>query len=135
MDEPELLLERRVTDFATFYASWRDPIRRALALATGDVAMADEAVDEAMTRAVAAWETVHDYERREGWVYRVGLNWARGRYRKRRYELLSSIDYERPGDFAPPDLDVIGAIGSLSIRLREVVIAGYYLDWSTAEVA
>ncbi|HVR78848.1 MAG TPA: sigma factor-like helix-turn-helix DNA-binding protein [Acidimicrobiia bacterium] len=124
-----------VSDFADFYEGWRDPIRRALALSTGDVAMADEAVDEAMTRAMGSWEQVGAYERPEGWVYRVGLNWARGRYRRRGYELLTSIDPERPAAFDPPDLDVIDAVGSLSARLREVVIARYYLDWSTSDVA
>lgn len=124
-----------VTDFADFYATWRDPIRRAVALATGDAAMADEAVDEAMTRALTEWPQIAGYERPEGWVYRVGLNWARGRYRKRRYELLTSLEPDRPGEFDPPDLDVIAAVGSLSVRLREVVIARYYLDWSTADVA
>ena len=138
MDESKLVVSDDpvgVTDFAAFFAAWRDPIRRALALATGDVAMADEAVDEAMTRALRAWEQVGGYDRPEGWVYRVGLNWVRGRYRKRRYELLSAIDPERPGQFDPPDLDVIEAVGSLSARLREVVVARYYLDWSTSDVA
>lgn len=138
MEGADVVLSNRsyaVNDFETFYAAWRDPIRRALALATGDVAMADEAVDEAMTRALGAWDQLKEYDRPEGWLYRVGLNWARGRYRKRRYELLSSIDPERPGEFDPPDLDVIAAVGLLSTRLRKVVIARYYLDWSVADVA
>ncbi len=114
--------------FDQFYA-------RALALAIGDIAMADEAIDEAMTRAVSFWETLSTYDHPEGWVYRVGLNWARGRYRKQRNEWLSSIDIERTSDPALPDLDVIAAIGALSMRLRQVVVARYYLDSSTAEVA
>lgn len=138
MNEAGVVVTRRslvTSDFEVFYSTWRDPLRRALALATGDTAMADEAVDEAMTRALGAWPKIKDYDRPEGWVYRVGLNWARGRYRKRRYELLSSIDLERPGAFDPPDLDLIEAVGSLPPRLREVVVARYYLDWSVAEVA
>lgn len=138
MDDSKMVLVTpapRMDAFPEFYARWRDPIRRALALATGDVAMADEAIDEAMTRAVSAWETVSRYEHPEGWVYRVGLNWARGRYRKQRYELLSWIDPELGGEAALPDIDVIGAIGALSARSRQVVVARYYLDWSTAEVA
>jgi len=139
VDGPDVVLANRsipVIDFETFYATWRDPIRRALALATGDVTMADDAVDEAMTRALGAWDQLKEYNRPEGWVYRVGLNWARGRYRKRRYELLSSMDLvERSGEFDPPDIDVINAVGGLSVRLRQLVIARYYLDWSTSDVA
>lgn len=97
--------------------------------------MADEATDEAMTRAFAAWETVSGYDRPEGWVYRVALNWARGRYRKRKYELLGVLDVDRPHESPVPDLDVIQAVGSLPTRYREIVVARYYLDWSTAEVA
>jgi DNA-directed RNA polymerase specialized sigma24 family protein len=58
--------------FAEFYDRCHSPIRRALALAIGDVAVADEAVDEAMARAVASWEKIRGYERPQGWVYRVG---------------------------------------------------------------
>ena len=123
-------------DFEDFYQKWRPPIFRSLALALGDVGLASEAVDEAMTRAVARWETLKDYERPEGWLYRVGLNWARGVFRKRRYELLS--DLETASDSwvdAPPDADLIEAVGRLSLRQRTVVVARYYLDFSTAEVA
>ena len=123
-------------EFSEFYNSWRDPIRRALALALGDITLADEAVDEAMTRAVASWDKISSYERPEGWVYRVGLNWSRGLFRKRRYEILTQLE---PGvastDGNVPDIDVIAAIGHLSARLRPIVVARYYLDWSTAEVA
>jgi len=62
-------------EFSEFYDEWRNPIRRALAIAVGDITLADEAVDEAMTRAVESWDKISGYERPEGWVYRVGLNW------------------------------------------------------------
>jgi RNA polymerase sigma-70 factor (ECF subfamily) len=123
-------------EFTKFYDQWRDPIRRALALATGDITLADEAVDEAMTRAVASWDKIHMYDRPEGWVYRVGLNYSRGLFRKRRYEIVTQLDPElMPTDAAFPDVDAIAAVGRLSSRLRPVVVARYYLDWSTAEVA
>jgi len=123
-------------EFTDFYAEWRDPIRRALALAIGDITIADDATDEAMTRALAWWAKIHDYERPEGWVYRVGLNWSRGLFRKRRYEILTQLDPDPPAtDTSLPDIDVIEAVGCLSWRLRPIVVARYYLDWSTADVA
>jgi len=123
-------------DFDVFYQKWRLPIRRSLALALGDVGLADEAVDEAMTRAVARWETVRGYDRPEGWLYRVGLNWARGVFRKRRYELLSDLEASSQVWGDPlPDPDLIEAVGRLSLKLRTVVVARYHLDFSTAEVA
>ncbi len=123
-------------DFTEFYDSYRAPIKRALALAVGSVSLADEAVDEAMTRAVVHWEKIQEYERPEGWVYRVGLNWARGVFRTRRYEILTDIGLDTEHADTPlPDTDVIEAVGHLPFRMRAVVVARYYLDWSSSEVA
>lgn len=123
-------------DFAAFYKKCRSPVRRGLALALGSVGLADEAVDEAMTRAFAYWETVRGYDRPDGWVYRVGLNWARGVFRKRRYELLSELEPNVGPSVDPlPDRDLIEAVGRLSLKVRAVVVARYYFDMSTAEVA
>jgi RNA polymerase sigma-70 factor (ECF subfamily) len=123
-------------EFTAFYEEWRSPIRRGLALALGDIGLADEAVDEAMTRALTHWEQVSGYERPEGWLYRVGLNWVRGIFRKRRYELLSDLEPSlRSSDDPLPDPDLIEAVGRLSLTLRSVVVARYYLDLSTSEVA
>jgi len=82
-------------EFTAFYQEWRSPIRRSLAMALGDVGLAEEAIDEAMTRALAHWHDVGRYDRPERWLYRVGLNWARGVFRKRRYELLSELTGRR----------------------------------------
>ena len=123
-------------EFADFYAEWRDRVRRGLALAIGDISLADDAADEAFTRALASWERIRDYDRPEGWVYRVGLNWSRGLFRKRRYELLTQLDPDvARTDTQLPDVDLIEAVGRLSWRLRSIVVARYYLDWSTADVA
>jgi RNA polymerase sigma-70 factor (ECF subfamily) len=123
-------------EFTVFYERWRSPVRRGLAMALGDVVLADEAVDEALTRALAHWDKVRDYERPDGWLYRVGLNWARGTFRKRRYELLSDLEPDSHSSHDPlPDPDLLEAVGHLSVRLRSVVVARYYLDLSTSEVA
>jgi RNA polymerase sigma-70 factor (ECF subfamily) len=123
-------------EFTAFYERWRSPVRRGLAIALGDVVLADEAVDEALTRALAHWETIRDYDRPDGWLYRVGLNWARGMFRKRKFELLSELEADSHSSQDPlPDPDLIEAVGQLSVKLRSVVVARYYLDLSTSEVA
>lgn len=123
-------------EFTAFYEKWRSPVRRGLAMALGNVGLADEAVDEAMTRALTHWETVKGYERPEGWLYRVGLNWARGVFRKQRFELLSQLEPDVRSSVDPlPDPDLIEAVGRLPLKLRSVVVARYYLDLSTADVA
>lgn len=123
-------------EFTVFYEEWRQQVRRGLVLALGDVSLADEAVDEAMTRALTNWEKVREYERPDGWLYRVGLNWARGVFRRRRYELLTDLEPDRHSSTDPlPDPDLIKAVSRLSLKLRSVVVARYYLDLSTTEVA
>lgn len=123
-------------EFAIFYERWRPQVRRGLALTLGDVGLADEAVDEAMTRALANWDKVRGYDRPDGWLYRVGLNWARGMFRKRQYELLGDVEPNRHvGNDPLPDPDLIEAVARLSLKLRSVVVARYYLDLSTSEVA
>jgi RNA polymerase sigma-70 factor (ECF subfamily) len=69
-------------------------------------------------------------------VYRVGLNWARDVFRKRRYEILKDVEVESVTAEAPYlESGVIESVGRLSVRLRSIVVARYYLDWSTVEVA
>lgn len=121
--------------FEVFYARWREPLRRAVAMATGDVSTAAEAVDEAMTRALARWDRIEGYEMPEGWVYRVAVNWSRGVFRKQSRELLTAIDADSTRVDRLPDVDLISAVERLPRRSRVVVIARYYLDWSTSEVA
>lgn len=123
-------------EFTVFYEQWRPQVRRGLALTLGDIGLADEAVDEALTRALANWDRVRGYERPDGWLYRVGLNWARGVFRKRRYELLYDLEPKLDSaDDRLPDPDLIDAMARLSVKLRSVVVARYYLDLSTSEVA
>jgi predicted RNA polymerase sigma factor len=44
--------------FEAFYRAHADGVRRALAVTLGDASTAGEAVDEAMTRALARWDRV-----------------------------------------------------------------------------
>lgn len=138
-EDGEVIDDDRLTEtdsgFEAFYAQWREPLRRAVALATGDVMAAGEAIDEAMTRALVRWDRISSYDKPEGWVYRVALNWSKGLFRKRNRELLTAIDVEGRRSDSVPDLDLIEAVERLSLRHRAVVVGRFYLDWTTAEVA
>ena len=63
--------------FEDFYAANRDELARALGLALRDGALGAEAADEAFARACQRWGQVSAYANPQGWVFRVGLNWAR----------------------------------------------------------
>ena len=120
-----------VAGFEGFYRAHRDRLCRALDLTVRDSDLAIEAIDEAMTRAAQRWDVVGSYDAPEGWVYRVALNWARSSFRRRRplpwrgEALWDTL----------PDPDVSRAVAGLPVKLRIVVVARFYLDWSVPQIA
>jgi RNA polymerase sigma-70 factor (ECF subfamily) len=113
----------------------RDGLYRAVALAVGDVSLAAEAIDEAMTRAYARWDRIRNYDNPEGWIYRVAINWCRSAMRKRSREELREHVPEPEGIEPLSDLDLRRAVQRLPLKFRVVVVARYFQDWSTAETA
>lgn len=122
--------------FSAFYAEHHDSVARALALTLGDAELGAEAADEAMTRAYQRWATVQSYRNPPGWVYRVGLNWARSFLRKRRRATSSPhLDDSPIDDPAPRDPYLAAALAALDAKHRSVVVLRYYLDWSVEQTA
>ena len=108
----------------------------ALALTLADADLGSLAADEAMTRAVQKWDKVKTFDNPQGWVYRVGLNWAQS-WRRRRIR-----ERERPISYASEPMDPAGfnpviaeALHKLSVEHRTVVVCRYYLDYSTDQTA
>jgi len=123
-----------VLDFTAFYAASHATVAGALTLTIGDASLAAEATDEAMTRAYQRWATVSAYRNPTGWVYRVGLNWARSWFRRRRE--VASVWIDQPAAttaMADPALD--RALAELDVKHRSVVVLRYLLDWSVAATA
>jgi len=122
--------------FEPFYAEHREPIARALTLVLGDAQLAGDATDEAMTRAVGRWSTVSTYANPQGWVYRVGLNWARSWLRRRRRERDRPVSFG-PASSAPVERNVAleDALAQLSIEHRSVVVLRFYFDWTVEQTA
>ena len=120
-----------IVGFDGFYRAHRDRLCRALDLTVRDSDLATEAIDEAMARAAQRWEVIGGYDAPEGWVYRVALNWARSVFRRRRplpwrgEALWDTL----------PDPDVSRAVANLPLKLRIVIVARFYLDWSVSEIA
>ncbi|MFW2383778.1 MAG: sigma factor-like helix-turn-helix DNA-binding protein [Acidimicrobiales bacterium] len=133
-DPPQVPISRVDEHFDGFYRSSRDRVARALVLTLGDQALGVEATDEAMTRAYQRWDQIRNYENREGWVYRVGLNWARSIWRKRRRE-VGEVFETPPIHDALLDVDVERALAKLDSRFRSVVVLRLYLDWSVEDTA
>ena len=127
--------------FDAFFAGHHDQLVRALSLALGDAHLGRDAAAEGFTRALQRWGKVSRYENPAGWVYRVGLNWARSRHRKTVREISSSAvaGERRPNSeatpAADPDIRIMPALRLLSPDHRAVVVAKFYLDWSEQQIA
>lgn len=125
------------TSFDGFFTEHYDRIARALAVVVGDDHLGRDAASEGFAKALQRWNRVQNYANPSGWVYRVGLNWARSRRRKTRREVAPlpadlhgatvGIGDHEPG-LAP-------ALAALSVDHRAVVVARYHLDWSEAQIA
>ena len=131
-NETPRLTPDRFEDF--FRANWNS-IYRPLAATLGDADLARDATAEAMARAYQRWSKVRTYGNPSGWVYRVGLNWARSRFRKRRREIRraapgvdGSYDDEYRGDLEEK-------LRRLPLDHRAVIVLRYYMDWSQEQVA
>lgn len=121
-------------EFADFYRDQYQRVARALAYTLGATDLAAEAADEAMTRAYQRWESVSGFDNPGGWVYRVGLNWARSAHRRltRRWPFRPQSAVTQP---ALPDPVVQAALDALSAPLRSVVVCRLLLDWSVEQTA
>jgi len=128
--------------FDGFFLENHDSIVRSLSLSLGNDDLGRDAAAEGFARSLQRWGKVSRYENPAGWVYRVGLNWARSRRRKTRREVSPSaaVGTRAPLDrSAPPigerDLRMVPAVQRLSPDHRDVVVAKYYLDWSEQQIA
>ncbi|WP_085946535.1 sigma-70 family RNA polymerase sigma factor [Ilumatobacter nonamiensis] len=131
-----------VDGFDDFFAEHHDRIVRSLCLVLGDVHLGRDAASEGFARALQRWGRVGSYENPAGWIYRVGLNWARSRRRRTVREIPEfSASESRSSDGAVAaetsdrDLRILPALRRLSVDHRAVVVARYYLDYSEQQIA
>ncbi len=127
-------------DFDTFYEPARESVIRALTATLGSSELAVEATDEALARAVQRWGRVGTHDNPAGWVYRVGLNYARNRKRAVNLRLRRPIGDGLEAVVAAPDSSVADpairdALLSLSLDQRAVVVCRLWLGWSEHQTA
>jgi RNA polymerase sigma factor (sigma-70 family) len=121
------------SEFGEFYERKSAEVYRTLAVVIRDSDLAHEATDEAMVRAYESWKKISRYDNPSGWVYRVALNWARSRMRKRHREVHELPVWATTDNLPDPDLDV--AIAHLPLPHREVVVLRYLVDMTQDEIS
>ncbi len=121
--------------FAQFYESTRDRVYRTVLVATRHPERTEDAVHEAYTRALSAWDRVAVHPNPAAWVARVALNQATSSWRVRRREVAAPPDRRVAVDEAPIDAAIIRIVWALPRRQRQVVALRLLLDQSTDETA
>ena len=124
-------------DFGEFYGARRDVVLRAVLVATGSRAAAEDAVAEAFTRACARWRTVREHPNPTAWVLRTALNAHRSWWRRTAREVPGEppdrAGSEPDGGALPADLRTL--VGRLPRRQREVLALRVLADLSADETA
>lgn len=120
-------------DFGVFYREVWNRVYGPLAVTLRDHELAAEAVDEAMVRAFQKWSKVRSYDNPVGWVYRVAMNYARNRLR-RRWREVSWGAVEPTWEMATPNPELMAAMLNLPIHQRQIVVLRFVFDWSNGEI-
>ena len=125
-------------DFDELYASNYGRLVVQVFAITGNLADAEDAVQEAFARASARWRWIGGYASPEAWVRRVALNLAfTGRRRARRLlEVLSRVPAPPPVPPLPADsLGLLEALKALPLPFRQVLVLHYLADLPVERVA
>jgi len=133
-----VLRPRKLTAFEGFYRRHFSRTRALLTLMTGDVALAEEATQEALVRAYGRWSTVSRLDHPDRWLTVVALNIVRDAHRrqKRHTRALARLSPLLSSEDRVDDrLDVVRVVAHLPPRQREVVVLRYLVGLNTAETA
>jgi RNA polymerase sigma-70 factor, ECF subfamily len=122
--------------FTVFYTGAHPTVRAAVRATVGDAPLADDATDEAFVRAAERWEQVRQMANRDGWTYRVAVNWATSWRRKlARRPTRPAEELDRAHRDRYPDLDLAEALTALPLDQRQMLVLRYALGCSVREVA
>lgn len=120
-----------------YEASYRRLVAQAYAVA-GDRVEAEDAVQEAFARAVAAGARFGRVDNPEAWLRTVALNVIRRRWRRARLFSSLSPRLATPADvpgISEDHVAVVDALRSLPFQQRETIALFYLADLSVQEIA
>jgi RNA polymerase sigma-70 factor (ECF subfamily) len=123
--------------FDDFYGANVHRLMLQLYAYTADVGAAQDAVQEAFSRAWARWDRLADYDEPAAWVRRVAMNVANNRWRRIR-AARAHARYHREEVVAGPSPDRVAlarALASLPEKHRRAIVLFHIADLAIAEIA
>ena len=124
--------------FAAFYAASYRRLLGQLFAVTGDLAEAENVLQEAYARAFVRWSRVRGYDRPEAWVRRVALNLAAMADRSLRRRARALLRLGPPPvvpELSPELLDLRDALAALPLGQRQVIVLHHLVGLPVEEVA
>ena len=124
--------------FAAFYTASYQRLLGQLFAVTGDLAEAENLLQEAYARAFARWTQVRAYDRPEAWVRRVALNLAAMAARRLRRRAVALLRLGQPPavpELSPELLDLHQALRALPLGQRQVIVLHHLVGLPVEEVA
>ena len=125
-------------DFDAFYAATSRKLVGQLFAMTGNLSEAEDAVQEAYTRAWQRWSTISTYEEPEAWIrtvaYRVSVNsWRKARNRMTAHH-RESRDDER-SELSPDLVVLVSALRQIPEAQRRVIVLYHLVDLSIEQIS
>jgi RNA polymerase sigma-70 factor (ECF subfamily) len=124
--------------FAVFYASSYRRLLGQLFAVTGDLAEAENVLQEAYARAFARWSRVRGYDRPEAWVRRVAINLAAMADRSLRRRARALLRLGPPPlvpELSPEAIDLHDALRALPLGQRQVIVLHHLVGLPVEEIA
>ena len=127
-----------VAGFDEFYQGGRQRLLGYVFLLTGDLAEAQDVVQEAYMRAWRHWSTIHRYDDPEAWMRMVANRIAISRWRRIRGRALAYLRHGVADPVPAPSLNtvaVVEALRRLPADQRIAIAMHYLLGMPVADVA
>jgi RNA polymerase sigma-70 factor (ECF subfamily) len=124
--------------FAAFYAGSYRRLLGQLFAVTGDLAEAENVLQEAYARAFVRWSRVGGYDLPEAWVRRVALNLAAMADRSLRRRARALLRLGPPPvvpELSPEVVDLHDALRALPLGQRQVIVLHHLAGLPVEEVA
>lgn len=106
-----------------------------VAALTGDLAEAQDVVQEAFVRAMGKWSLLRDYDNPEAWLYAVARNLARSRWRRAQRALHLAPAPQPAPELSPDRVALLAALSRLPADQREAIVLHHLVDLPLDEIA